>query len=81
MIPEQHWVWRQFSVGLALGPNLVETNNDGSNWQSKKKGDYSKGLQFLVVPDEYCINAIAKELMLENFTGSGTIAIAEEKLN
>ena len=63
------------------GPNLVEANNDGSNRQSRKPGDYSKEYQFLVVPNEYYINAIAKELILDNFIGSGIIAIAEEKLN
>ena len=60
---------------------MVKTNNDGSNRQSRKPGDYSKELQFLVVIDEYCINFIAIELTLDNFIGSSIIAIAEEKLN
>ena len=78
MIPKQHWIWRQFSVGLAQGPNLVETNNVGSKRRSRKPGDYSKDLQFLIVPAEHCINAIAKDLILENFVGSGIMAVAVE---
>ena len=60
---------------------MVETNSDGSNRRYRKPSDYSKELEFLVVPAEYCINAIAKELTLDNFIRSGIIAIAEEKLN
>ena len=60
---------------------MVETNHDGSNRRSRKSRDYSKELQIIVVPDDYCINAIAKELMLDNFIGSGIIAVVEEKLN
>ena len=37
-------------------------------------------LQSLALPNEYCINAIAKEPTRGNFIGSGIIAIAEEKL-
>jgi hypothetical protein len=33
------------------------------------------------VPNEYCINAITKELTLDNFIGGDIIAFAEEKLN
>ena len=40
-----------------------------------------KELQFIVVSDDYCINAIAKELMLDNFIGSGIIAVVDESLN
>jgi hypothetical protein len=81
MIPRQHWIWRQFSVGLARGPNSDEANNDGSNRQSRKPCDYSKELQFLVIPDEYRINAIARELTVDNLISSGITTIAEEKLN
>ena len=80
MILKQHWSWTQFSVGLARGHNLVETNTSVSNRRSRKPGDYSKALQFLVVPAQYCINAIAKVLVLDNFIGSDIIAIAAEKL-
>ena len=81
MIPKQHWTLRQFSLGLARGSNLVETNSDGSNRRFRKPGDHSKEPEFLVVPAEYCINAIAKELTLDTFIGSGIIAITEEKLD
>ena len=60
---------------------MVETNHDGSNRRSRKPSDYSKELRFIIVPDDYCINAIAKELILDNFIGSGIIAVVEEKLN
>ena len=45
----------------------------------EKSGDYSKALQFIVVLVKYCINAIAKELVLDNFIGSGIIAIAAKE--
>ena len=60
---------------------MVKTNNSGGNLRSKKPRDYSKAVPFTAVLAERCISAIAEELVLDHFIGSGNIIIAAEKLN